>query len=114
VIRTLDPIRDRGGFYEWAEEGSERLPQFFHRPDDDLVLMARFSVFQQAETGGYLHHRPSENEVLLSIMLLIIPTGMVIAVVQNLIRRFQGRQPRPLFDLAVLKFNLQLWLGHGR
>jgi putative SOS response-associated peptidase YedK len=38
------------GFYEWAgTKGSARQPYFFHRPDDNLILMA--GLWQWTEVG---------------------------------------------------------------
>ena len=41
------------GFYEWtAGKGSERQPYFFHRLDDELILLAAYWVWSDARGGG--------------------------------------------------------------
>ena len=41
------------GFYEWAgDKGSARQPYFFHRPDDELILLAAYWAWSDAPGGG--------------------------------------------------------------
>ena len=50
-----------------------------------------------------------DHAVLLTLFFIIV-AYLLIGVIQNVIRRMQGRQPRSIFDWAIYKHNIKLWL----
>ena len=49
------------------------------------------------------------NKTALMFLVAMAIEWAFIGVVKNQIRRFQGRIPRPVFDLSVALFNISLW-----
>jgi len=52
----------------------------------------------------------SKNQSILLMMLCIVAVALLIGIVQNFLRLIQGRQQRPIFDQAILKHNLRLFI----
>jgi hypothetical protein len=51
----------------------------------------------------------SKDQAVVLIVACIALTALLIGVVQNLIRHIQDRKQRPIFDLALLQYNLKRW-----
>jgi hypothetical protein len=54
----------------------------------------------------------SENQSVYLIVVCICIANLLIGVIQNWIRRSQGRQQRPLIDVALWKYNVHQWMNY--
>jgi hypothetical protein len=64
-------------------------------------LIAAFVILK------FIKHNPSENQALGLLLLFSAVAGLLIGVLQNVIRSLQGRTLRPVFDFALYKRNIK-------
>jgi hypothetical protein len=87
-----------------GKEGWARVIFVFAKFFASLYGGALIAIFISVEI---IKRKPSENQTLFLILTFYVVTGLLIGVIQNVIRSLQGRQRRPIFDFALYVHNIK-------
>lgn len=88
------------------KEGFARIRFVLIKVFASINIGVMLSIFLIPIIENYIEYNLSENYSVIFMVVMIAVTSLLIGYIQNLIRILQGRPIRPIFDVAVLKYNI--------